>query len=179
MLPKGSGSTFSKWCTSPRGPLCDSISCKWECSMTMSDTSLRWRTAPRLYQQQRKESSFPQGWSSRNCDGVCPNIVAEPVQPQPLNSSGVDSYITTGPRGYWACHVWEKNKKLKAIGKASTAWLKAKSNPKCKASGGPTGQVPKKCHSEKLCQRCKAHSGPYQTHNTLLASQNQKRVVFN
>ncbi len=29
--PKGSGSTFSKQCASPRGPLCDSISCVWEC----------------------------------------------------------------------------------------------------------------------------------------------------
>jgi hypothetical protein len=28
---KGSRSTFSKLCTSPRGPLNDSISCKWEC----------------------------------------------------------------------------------------------------------------------------------------------------
>jgi hypothetical protein len=31
MQPKGSGSTFSKRCASPRGPLCGSISCKWEC----------------------------------------------------------------------------------------------------------------------------------------------------
>jgi hypothetical protein len=30
-LPKGSGSTFSKRCASPRGPLCNSISCIWEC----------------------------------------------------------------------------------------------------------------------------------------------------
>jgi hypothetical protein len=30
-LPKGRGSTFSKWCASPRGPLCNSISCIWEC----------------------------------------------------------------------------------------------------------------------------------------------------
>jgi hypothetical protein len=40
------------------------------------------------------------------------------------------------------------SKKLKAKGKASTAQSKAKSNPKRKASGGPTGQVPKKGHSE-------------------------------
>jgi hypothetical protein len=31
MQPKGSGSTFSKQCASPRGLLCNSISCKWEC----------------------------------------------------------------------------------------------------------------------------------------------------
>jgi hypothetical protein len=35
--------------------------------------------------------------------------------------------------------VEKHNKKLKAKGKASTAQTKAKSNPKCKASGGPTG----------------------------------------
>ncbi len=29
MQPKDNGSTFSKWCASPRGPLCDSISCVW------------------------------------------------------------------------------------------------------------------------------------------------------
>ncbi len=33
----------------------------------------------------------------------------------------------------------KQNKKLKAKGKAATAWPEAKSNPKCKASGGPTG----------------------------------------
>jgi hypothetical protein len=63
--------------------------------------------------------------------------------------------------------VEKQNKKLKAKGKAGTAQSKAKSNPKRKASGGPTGQVPKKGCSEKFCQRCKAHGGPYQTHNTL------------
>jgi hypothetical protein len=31
MQPKGSNSIFSKQCASPRGPLCNSISCKWEC----------------------------------------------------------------------------------------------------------------------------------------------------
>ncbi len=35
--------------------------------------------------------------------------------------------------------VEKHNKKIKAKGKASTAQSKAKSNPKCKASGGPTG----------------------------------------
>jgi hypothetical protein len=40
--------------------------------------------------------------------------------------------------------VEKHNKKLKAKGKASTARSEAKSNPKRKASGGPTGQVPKK-----------------------------------
>jgi hypothetical protein len=28
---KGSSSTFSKRCASPRGPLCNSISCIWKC----------------------------------------------------------------------------------------------------------------------------------------------------
>jgi hypothetical protein len=59
------------------------------------------------------------------------------------------------------------NEKLKANGKAATARHEAKSNPKRKASGGPTGQVPKKVCSEKFCQHCKFHISPYQTHNTL------------
>jgi hypothetical protein len=50
---------------------------------------------------------------------------------------------------------------------SGTALSEAKGNPKRKASGGPTGQVPKKGCSEKFCQHCKAHGGPYQTHNTL------------
>jgi hypothetical protein len=63
--------------------------------------------------------------------------------------------------------VQKQNEKLKAKGKASTARLEAKRNPKHKASGGPTGQVPKKGCSEKFCQQCRAYGGPYQTHNTL------------
>jgi hypothetical protein len=62
----------------------------------------------------------------------------------------------------------EKNRqKLKAKGKGGTAQSKAKRNPKRKASGGPTGRVSKKGHSEKFCQHCKAHGGPFQTHNIL------------
>ncbi len=49
----------------------------------------------------------------------------------------------------------------------STAPSKAKGNPKCKASGGPTVQAPKKGCSEKFCQWCKAHGEPFMTHNTL------------
>jgi hypothetical protein len=63
--------------------------------------------------------------------------------------------------------VEKQGAKLKAKGKGDTAPSKAKGNPKCKASGGPTGQVPKKGCSEKFCQHCKAHGGPFQTHNTL------------
>jgi hypothetical protein len=63
--------------------------------------------------------------------------------------------------------VENQNERLKAKGKGATAWPEAKSNPKRKVSGGPTGQVPKMDHSEKFCQRCKAHGSPYQTHNTL------------
>ncbi len=63
--------------------------------------------------------------------------------------------------------VEKQNKKLKVKGKASTPRSKAKSNPKRKASGGPTDQVPKKGRSEKFCLCCKVHGGPYQTHNTL------------
>jgi hypothetical protein len=63
--------------------------------------------------------------------------------------------------------VEKHNEKLKAKGKASTSWSEAKSNLKRKASEGLTGQVPKKGCSEKFFQVCKAHGGPYQTHNTL------------
>ncbi len=52
----------------------------------------------------------------------------------------------------------EKNgANLKVKGKGSTALSKAKGNLKRKASGGPTGRVPKKGRSEKFCQQCKAH----------------------
>jgi hypothetical protein len=56
---------------------------------------------------------------------------------------------------------------LKAKAKGGTAPSIAKGNPKRKASGGPTGQVPKKGCSEKFCQRGKAHGGPFTAHNTL------------
>ncbi len=61
----------------------------------------------------------------------------------------------------------KKGANLKAKGKGSTAPSKAKGNPKRKASGGPTGQVPKKGCSEKFCQWCKAHGGPFTRHNSL------------
>jgi hypothetical protein len=63
--------------------------------------------------------------------------------------------------------VEKKGANLKAKGKGSTAPSEAKGNPKHKASGGPTGQVPKKGRSEKFCQWCKTHGGPFTTHNTL------------
>jgi hypothetical protein len=63
--------------------------------------------------------------------------------------------------------VEKKGVNLKATVKGSTAPSKAKGNPKRKASGGPTGRVPKKGCSEKFCQRCKAHGSPFTIHNTL------------
>jgi hypothetical protein len=63
--------------------------------------------------------------------------------------------------------VEKKGANLEAKGKGSTAPSKPKGNPKRKASGGPTGRVPKKGHTEKFCQWCKAHGGPFTTHNTL------------
>jgi hypothetical protein len=63
--------------------------------------------------------------------------------------------------------VEKKGANLKAKGKGSTAPSEAKGNPQCKASGGLTGQVPKKGCSEKFCQQCKAHGRPFTTHNTL------------
>ncbi len=56
---------------------------------------------------------------------------------------------------------------LKAKGKGGTAPSEPKRNPKCKASRGLTGQVPKKGCTEKFCQPCKAHGGTFTTHNTL------------
>jgi hypothetical protein len=63
--------------------------------------------------------------------------------------------------------VENKGANLKVKGKGSTAPSKLKGNPKHKASGGLTGQVPKKGCSEKFCQWCKAHGGPFTMHNTL------------
>jgi hypothetical protein len=63
--------------------------------------------------------------------------------------------------------VEKKGANLKAKGKGSTAPSKAKGNPMRKASRGPTGRVPKKGCSEKFCQQCKAHGGPFTMHNTL------------
>ncbi len=63
--------------------------------------------------------------------------------------------------------VEKQHEKLKAKGKATAAHPDAKSSPKRKVSGGSSDQVPKKVCIEKFCQHCKAHSGPYQTHNTL------------
>jgi hypothetical protein len=63
--------------------------------------------------------------------------------------------------------VEKQQEKLKAKGKAATARPEAKGYPKRKGSGGLTTQFLKKGPSEKFCQPCKAHGGPYQTHNTL------------
>jgi hypothetical protein len=63
--------------------------------------------------------------------------------------------------------VEKKGANLKGKRKGSTAPSKAKGNSKCKASGGPTGQVPKKGCSEKFCRCCKAHDGPFTTQNTI------------
>jgi hypothetical protein len=63
--------------------------------------------------------------------------------------------------------VEKKGANLKGKGKGSTAPSEAKGNPKHKASGGPTGRVPKKGCSEKFCQCCKAHGSPFTTDNTL------------
>ncbi len=63
--------------------------------------------------------------------------------------------------------VEKKGANLKAKGKGGTAPSEPKGNPKRKASGGLTGSVPKKGRTEKFCQQCKAHGGPFTTHNTL------------
>ncbi len=63
--------------------------------------------------------------------------------------------------------VEKQGTKLKAKGKGGTAPSEAKGKLKCKVSRCLTGWVPKKGCSEKFCQCCKAHGGPFQTHNTL------------
>jgi hypothetical protein len=63
--------------------------------------------------------------------------------------------------------VEKKGANLKAKGKGGTAPSEAKGNLKRKASWGAPIWVPKKGCSEKFCQRCKAHGGPFTTHNTL------------
>jgi hypothetical protein len=63
--------------------------------------------------------------------------------------------------------VEKKGANLEAKGKGSTAPSEPKGNPKRKASGGPTGRVPKKRCSEKFCQWCKARGVPITMHNTL------------
>jgi hypothetical protein len=63
--------------------------------------------------------------------------------------------------------VEKKGANLKAKGKGGAAPSEPEGNPKRKASRGPTGRVPKKGCTEKFCQQCKAHDGPFTTHNTL------------
>ncbi len=53
---------------------------------------------------------FWQGWSSCHSAVLCPAVVAEPVQPQPLNCCWVNSYIATRPRGHRASHGWEERR---------------------------------------------------------------------
>ncbi len=52
---------------------------------------------------------------------------------------------------YFLAHLGIHHTKCKAKGKGGTAQSEAKGNPKRKASGGPTSQVPKKGCSEKFC----------------------------
>jgi hypothetical protein len=58
--------------------------------------------------------------------------------------------------------VEKKGANLKAKGKGSTAPSKAKGNPKRKASGGPTGWVPKKGCSEMLANGARPMADPSQ-----------------
>jgi hypothetical protein len=87
-----------------------------------------------------------------------------------LNHSTVPESTCTlllDPEAIERAMVEKQGAKLKAKRKGGTTQSKAKGNPKRKASVGPTGCVPKKGCSEKFCQHCKAHGGPFQTHNTL------------
>jgi hypothetical protein len=92
--------------------------------------------------------------------------VAESVQLESFDDSQVHLYFVTGPGSYQASHGKKKGANLKAKAKGGTAPAEAKGNPKRKASGGPTGRVPKNCCSKNFCQQCKAHGGPFTMHNT-------------
>jgi hypothetical protein len=63
--------------------------------------------------------------------------------------------------------VEKKGANLKAKGKGSTAPSEAKGNPKRKASGGPTGRVPKKGCSDEFSNGARPTAAPVTTHNTL------------
>jgi hypothetical protein len=63
--------------------------------------------------------------------------------------------------------VEKQNKRHNAKGRLLQPGLKPRVIPRGRQLRGLTGQVPKKGYSEKFCQCCKAHGGPYQTHNTL------------
>jgi hypothetical protein len=58
--------------------------------------------------------------------------------------------------------VEKKGANLEAKRKGSKAPSEAKGNPKRKASGGPTGRVPKKDHSEKFASVAKPMTVPSQ-----------------
>jgi hypothetical protein len=90
------------------------------------------------------------------------------IQPQPLNGSESTRTLLPDLEAIKQVMVEKKGVNLKAKGKGGTAPSKAnKGNPKRKASGSPTGWVPKKGRIEKFCQHCKAHGSPFTTHNTL------------
>ncbi len=93
--------------------------------------------------------------------------MVEPVQPQPLNGSESTRTLLPDLEAIEQVMVEKQGAKFKAKGKGGTAPSEAKGNPKCKESGGPTGQVPKRGCSQKFCQCCKAHGSLFQTHNTL------------
>jgi hypothetical protein len=99
-------------------------------------------------------SSVPMSWQNQH--NLNHSTVPESTRTLLLNLEAIKQVM-----------VEKKGANLKAKGKGSTAPSKPKGNPKRKASGGPAGRVPKKGCTEKFCQRCKAHSGPFTTHNTL------------
>jgi hypothetical protein len=167
-LPKSSGSTFSKRCASPRGPLCNSIACKWEVLNdyvkhlpTLKDSSKAVPTTKKRSIPFGKAdlaaivlASVPMSW--QNQYNLNHSMVPESTCTLLLDLEAIEQVM-----------VEIKGANLKAKEKGSTAPSEAKGNPKRKASGGLTVRVPKKGHSEKFCQQCKAHGSPFTTHNTL------------
>jgi hypothetical protein len=161
MRPKGSRSTFSRWCASPRGPLCISISCVWECYPYLPTLKDCPKSVPTT-----KKGNIPISKADLATIASVPMTWQNQYNLTQLTVCKMLCKLLLDLKNIKRVMVEKKNEKLKAKGKYSTACPAAKSNPKRKAFGGLSNQVPKKACSEKFCQHCKAHSSPYQTHNT-------------
>ncbi len=153
MLPKGSGSIFSKWCACPRGPLCNSISCLngYVRHLPLLKDSLK--AVPMM-----KKGNIPFG-NANLAAIVLASVLMSWQNQYNLNHSTVPEstcMLLPDLQAIEQVMVKKHSQKLNAKGNSGTAQSKAKSNPKRKASGGLTGQVPKKGCSEKFCQHCKA-----------------------
>jgi hypothetical protein len=139
MLPKGSGTTFSKRCVSPRGPLCNIILQMGVLNdyakylHTLEDSSKAVPTT--------KKGSIPFGKADLASIVLSSVPMSWRNQYNLNHSTDPESTGTLLPdlEAIEQVMVEKKGANLKAKGKGSTAPSKPKGNPKRKASGGPTG----------------------------------------